>query len=71
MAARTVLIVEDDPAIRAGIVDALKVHGYATGESGGGAGAAELALGAGARGVEPQQRYVASQGAGGSVQKGA
>jgi DNA-binding response OmpR family regulator len=46
MAARKVLIIEDDTAIRAGIVDALKFHGYATEESDGGAGAAELALGA-------------------------
>ena len=46
MAARRVLIIEDDPAIRAGIVDALKFHGYATEESDGGAGAEELALGA-------------------------
>ncbi len=44
MAARRVLIIEDDPAIRAGIADALKFHGYATDESDGSAGAADLAL---------------------------
>jgi DNA-binding response OmpR family regulator len=46
MAVRRVLIIEDDAAIRAGIVDALKFHGYATEESDGGKGATELALGA-------------------------
>ena len=44
MAARRVLIIEDDPAIRAGIADALKFHGYAVEECDGGAGATELAL---------------------------
>jgi CheY-like chemotaxis protein len=40
-----VLIIEDDAAIRAGIGDALKYHGYAIEECEGGSGAAELALG--------------------------
>ena len=44
MAARRVLIIEDDPAIRAGISDALKYHGYAVDESDGNAGATDLAL---------------------------
>ncbi len=44
MAARRVLIVEDDPAIRAGIIDALQFHGYVTEESDGGADATEVAL---------------------------
>jgi DNA-binding response OmpR family regulator len=46
MRSRRVLIIEDDPAIRAGIADALKFHGYATDESDGGDGATSLALGA-------------------------
>lgn len=32
MAVRRVLIIEDDPAIRAGIADALKFHAYAIDE---------------------------------------
>ena len=46
MAARRVLIIEDDPAIRAGISDALKYHGYAVDESDGNVGATDLALSA-------------------------
>ncbi len=46
MAARRVLIIEDDPAIRAGIADALRFHGYSAEECNGGGGAADLALSA-------------------------
>ena len=44
MVARRVLIIEDDPAIRAGIADALKFHAYAIDECDGSAGATDLAL---------------------------
>lgn len=44
MAARRALIIEDDAAIRAGVADALRFHGYAVDESDGRAGAVELAL---------------------------
>jgi two-component system, OmpR family, alkaline phosphatase synthesis response regulator PhoP len=44
MAARRVLIIEDDAAIRAGVADALKFHGYAVVENDGGKSATEVAL---------------------------
>jgi DNA-binding response OmpR family regulator len=44
MAARRVLIIEDDPAIRAGLADSLKFHAYAIDECDGSAGATDLAL---------------------------
>jgi DNA-binding response OmpR family regulator len=44
MAAKRVLIIEDDAAIRAGIADALRFHGYAIEESDGRRGAVDIAL---------------------------
>jgi len=43
-ATKTILIVEDDPAIRTGLRDALRFAGYSTMESDGGPGAMETAV---------------------------
>lgn len=44
MSNRTVLVIEDDSAIRQGIVDALEFHGYKTIQSGNGRAGLDLAL---------------------------
>jgi len=44
MSKRTVLVIEDDGAIRQGIVDALEFHGFVTLQSGNGRAGLELAL---------------------------
>ncbi len=44
MAARSILVVEDDAAIRRGVVDALKVHGYRVMEAADGREGMDLAL---------------------------
>jgi DNA-binding response OmpR family regulator len=44
MPAKRVLIIEDDSAIRGGIADALRFHGYAIEESDGSKGAVDIAL---------------------------
>ena len=44
MAAKCILIIEDDQAIRGGIADALRFHGYIAEESDGGIESLELAL---------------------------
>ena len=46
MASRRILVIEDDPAIRAGIVDALEFHGYATLWAGRGDDGLQIAMGA-------------------------
>jgi len=48
LAKRTVLVVEDDPAIRRGIVDALKFAGYTVAEAADGASGLEAACAGGA-----------------------